>query len=618
MTDRITERAAISAPPSCKCGSRLQAERCCLLDLRSPDLLGEEGAHADTLTQLARLLRLGDREGAYDAARAILEQTPGQREALGCLFNLLREDGQFDAASAAVSRLVLLHPNDPVPAVAATQYFLARGDLARSQYFGRMLVRLGPEAPVAHFLMGRVFLAQNSAPAAEHHFRKALNLMGAMPDGAPTEASHVEAYLALALRRLGRVEEARLIFERLEEGSDLNVEVLLSWAGLEEADRDYARANALLDRARALAPLDSRIATMKAVILRRLKMPEASLAEASTIDDDAQGLTSALLEKGQTFDAMGLYDEAFEAFEAFKQKLRERAGSAYLESDAIAQVNDLRSFFTSGRTQLLPRATVREGHPQPIFIVGFPRSGTTLVEQTLTSHSQIAAGDELPIIDAISGRTQALLHSPFSYPRSLSELWFGDRVQSVEMLRDLYFAEAALHGAVDPGKRWFTDKMPLNEVHLGLIHILFPQSPIVHLVRHPLDVVLSVFSNWLTHGFNCAVSLETAARHYALVAEIIVHYKDVLPLNYCGIRYEDLVSDQEVVVRRVFEYIGEEFDPATLAFHENARPARTASYAQVVEPLYSRSVYRYRHYLKHLSPVIPILEPHITRLGYSI
>ena len=173
-------------------------------------------------------------------------------------------------------------------------------------------------------------------------------------------------------------------------------------------------------------------------------------------------------------------------------------------------------------------------------------------------------------------------------------------------------------GAIAPGKRWFTDKMPLNETHLGLISLLFPQSPIIHLVRHPLDVVLSVFSNGLTHGFYCAYALESTAQHYALIADLIAHYRSVMPLNYHAVRYEELVADQERVVRGMLDFVGEPFDPSTLAFHENARHARTASYAQVTEKLDTRSAYRYRNYLRHLEPVIPILKPAIARLGYEV
>jgi hypothetical protein len=148
--------------------------------------------------------------------------------------------------------------------------------------------------------------------------------------------------------------------------------------------------------------------------------------------------------------------------------------------------------------------------------------------------------------------------------------------------------------------------------------LLFPQSPLLHLTRHPLDVVLSVFSNLLTHGFYCAYSLESAARHYVLIMDLVEHYRTELSLRYLPVRYEDIVDDQEEAIRRVLAFVGEDFDPACLAFHENRRYARTASYAQVSEKLYDRSRYRYRNYLPQLEPVIPILQPTIERLGYAV
>ncbi len=159
-------------------------------------------------------------------------------------------------------------------------------------------------------------------------------------------------------------------------------------------------------------------------------------------------------------------------------------------------VAQLKDFFTESRLKLLPQATVRSDTPQPIFVIGFPRSGTTLVEQTLASHPDISAGDELQIIMSLAERMQALLGSPGSYPMALSELWLGDRAGFLDTLRDLYINEAARVGALDPAKPWFTDKMPLNETHLGLISLLFPQSPVIHLLRHPLDVMVSVILQW--------------------------------------------------------------------------------------------------------------------------
>ena len=261
---------------------------------------------------------------------------------------------------------------------------------------------------------------------------------------------------------------------------------------------------------------------------------------------------------------------------------------------------------------------MRDDVAQPLFILGFPRSGTTLLEQILTSHPRIAAGDELPIISEIATLMPRMLDSPLGYPEALAELWMGDHRDDLGNLRDHYLRRVAQLGIVPAGAGWFTDKMPLNETDTGLIALLFPRSPLLHLVRHPLDVVLSVFSNLLTHGHYCAYALETAAQHYVLVSELVEHYRSQMALRYMAVRYEDLVDDQEATVRRVLDFVGEDFDPSCLAFHENRRYARTASYAQVSEKLYSSSRYRHRNYITHLQPAIDILRPTIERLGYTV
>jgi Sulfotransferase family len=194
----------------------------------------------------------------------------------------------------------------------------------------------------------------------------------------------------------------------------------------------------------------------------------------------------------------------------------------------------------------------------------------------------------------------------------------GDQRDGLNELRDYYLNRAAKSGIFREGVAFFTDQMPLNETHLGLISLLFPQSPILHVIRHPLDVLLSVYSNHLTHGFFCAAQLETIAQHYNLVADLVAHYRQNLNMRYLGVRYEDMVIRQEATLRNILDFIGVDFDPSCLAFERNTRYARTASYAQVTEKLYDRSRYRYRPYLPHLEPVLETLGPVIARLGYAI
>ena len=125
-------------------------------------------------------------------------------------------------------------------------------------------------------------------------------------------------------------------------------------------------------------------------------------------------------------------------------------------------------------------------------------------------------------------------------------------------------------------------------------------------------------SNFFSHGAFCSSTLESAARHLILSADLADHYRGEMDLNYMEVRYEDMVQAQDLTIRKVFDFIGAPFDPAVLSFQENARYARTASYQQVSEGLYDRSRFRYRHYLPHLQPVVPMLTPLIEKLGYEV
>jgi hypothetical protein len=331
-----------------------------------------------------------------------------------------------------------------------------------------------------------------------------------------------------------------------------------------------------------------------------------------------------LAQQGRLLDRMGRYDEAFAAFVAAKQlALADKV--PYRQAEAEAMAAALKGFFTRERIATLRPAARRDDVPQPIFIVGFPRSGTTLVEQTLTLNPRITAGDELHFINRIVGNAPKLLDAPLSYPTALADLWMGDKLNGLDDLRDAYLRDCRDAGLLQRGTAgegrdavWFTDKMPLNEMHLGLIGLLFPQSPVVHLIRHPLDVVLSVFSQNMSHGYDCDTAIESIAHHNVLVADLVAHYRENMALRYLAIRYEDIVERQEDSIRTLMAFIGEDFHPTLLAFDKNPRIARTPSAAQVSEALYTRSRYRYRHYLPQLQPVIPLLRPLIEQLGYGI
>ncbi|HTZ70738.1 MAG TPA: sulfotransferase [Acetobacteraceae bacterium] len=596
----------------CPCGSGLSRARCCELNLAT---LGapEANRHLVPLEEQATSAhRAGDTEGAERLALDVLELAPGRVGALAVLYEIRKTQQNRPAAEALIRRIVTLSPNNFWATNEITLLLLGKGDIAEAELHARNAIRIAPENAQSHYLMGMVMTEAYRPAIGEYHYEKAVELSGQRD---PVLLSNH----ALCLKNQGKMQAARALYQESLASIPDNLHTLLGFARLEEADRNLDAALALLDRAEAVQPGNPSVKLLRAVVLGRKRDAPAAVALLEGMAGEGGALGAGeLLEKGRLLDQMGRYDEAFAAFDEGKKRLREVSGHAYLDAYAAQNAVRLRNFFVAKRLLLLPRAATRTDVAQPLFVVGFPRSGTTLLEQTLTAHPRIAAGDELPFIAELTSLMPRMLDSPLAYPEALAELWMGDRRDELDNLRDHYLRKVSQLGIVPAGAAWFTDKMPLNEVNLGLIALLFPQSPILHLTRHPLDVVVSVFSNLLTHGHYCAYALESIAQHYVLVMDLVEHYQREVNMRYLRVRYEDIVDDQEASIRRVLAFVGEAFDPSCLEFHENRRYARTASYAQVSEKLYDRSRYRYRHYLPHLAPVIPILEQTIERLGYRV
>jgi len=597
----------------CACGSGLNSTRCCKLNLAT---LGSQEASRQLAPVEERAIQAQAANQLDEAERLaidVLELAPNRPRTLAVLYQIRKAQGRRDAAVALITRLVALEPNNFWATNESALLQLGKGDVGGAMRQARNALRIAPENAQSHYLMGMAMTEAQRPATGEYHYNRALELSG-------TRNAVVLANFALCLKNQGKMQQARELYSESLEAEPNNLNSLLGLVRLEEAAGNLAAAMSLLDRAEALDPDNSSALLLRAMVLGRQGDAAAAL---EVLDRIAAAKTTLgpgeSLEKGRLLDRMGRYPEAFAAFDAGKARLREVSGHSYREAYAKQLGARLTRFFTARRLAALPRATHRADVAQPLFVMGFPRSGTTLLEQTLSAHPSIVAGDELPYISEITQLMPRLLDSPLNYPEALSELWMGDHREDLDNLRDYYLRKVDQLGIVPQGRAWFTDKMPLNEMDLGLIHLLFPQSPLLHVTRHPLDVVLSVYSNLLTHGYFCAYALESIAQHFVLVADLVEHYRREIPaLRYLRVRYEDIVDRQEATVREVLAFIGEEFDPRCLDFHENRRYARTASYAQVTEKLYDRSRYRYRNYLPQLEPLLPILQPVIEQLGYEI
>jgi hypothetical protein len=252
-----------------------------------------------------------------------------------------------------------------------------------------------------------------------------------------------------------------------------------------------------------------------------------------------------------------------------------------------------------------------------VFIVGFPRSGTSLLEQILGSHPQIAAGGELEFISDLSGPKGCdITGSETGYPGFLLDADASLAQQHLREMRDYYLDSIRGLGIIDGNTRWVTDKMPHNAVHVGLIRLLFPQSPVIHISRHPFNSCLSAYFANFKSGHRYTSSIESTAAHYAQVMDMLRHYRRI-GIEFLEMHYEDLVTGQEAVTRQVLEYIGAPWDDACLQHHKSERVVKTASYEQVTQKIYTSSLYRYRNYPEAVRRMTPVLRTTIEQFGYT-
>lgn len=294
-------------------------------------------------------------------------------------------------------------------------------------------------------------------------------------------------------------------------------------------------------------------------------------------------------------DRVGEYDRAF-AYATQSNVLR---GGTYERERVERFVSQMTGYFTRHRMSSLARSTLQT--EQPVFLIGMPRSGSTLIEQILSSHPKVAGGGEVPWMFDAGFESARRAGGNTEFPDSLDRLTISD----VDAMAAQYLAKIS---SVAPGMDRFTDKMLSNYLNLGLIALLFPQAKVIHCVRDPLDTCLSCYMTNFATGHEFTRRLDWLGHFYSNYRRLMGHWFTVLDQPILGVRYEALVQDPQAQSRRIFDFLGLGWDERCLRFYENKRPITTSSAQQVRRPIYSSSVGRWRHYEKQLMPLRRELE----------
>ncbi len=280
-----------------------------------------------------------------------------------------------------------------------------------------------------------------------------------------------------------------------------------------------------------------------------------------------------------------------------------RIGILYNADDTTARVSKIKRTYT--RAFFEARAGAGCTAADPIFIVGLPRSGSTLIEQILSSHSAVEGTMELPEIISMTRllRRQSDSEQVTPYHDVLAELDHA----ALRQLGEQYIERTRVQRK--SSAPFFIDKMPNNFVHIGLIQLALPNAHIIDARRHPLACCLSGFKQHFARGQNFSYDLADIGRYYHDYVELMAHFDEVLPGRIHRVIYEDMVDNTEAEVRRLLDYCGLAFEPACLRFYENDRPVRTASSEQVRRPIYRDGIDHWQHYAEWLSPLQEALGP---------
>jgi tetratricopeptide (TPR) repeat protein len=297
---------------------------------------------------------------------------------------------------------------------------------------------------------------------------------------------------------------------------------------------------------------------------------------------------------GKIYDECGRYDEAFECYRLANQ-IR-NAGVAYQPEDVVRMTDAIMDVFNRDflAQPLAPVSISRS----PLFIVGMPRSGTTLLANILSHHHAIGTAGELPAIIEFAPDFVELAKKGFPYPQAVKQL------TPAALTRLVNNYEQRLTRDMGPeAPLYMIDKNPLNFRHLGFISRLFPQSRIIHCTRHPLDTVLSNYFVRFPLNLDYSFDLRNIGHFYREYARLMEHWRNVLPLKMIEISYEAMVLNLEPTARRALEFLGLEWDERCLSPHTNPCAVETASQWQVRQPVYRHALERWRHYEKHLNPL---------------
>lgn len=426
--------------------------------------------------------------------------------------------------------------------------------------------------------------------------------------------------LGVVLKDLDRWDEAIACYRRALALSPSYADAHFNLMQAAETGNDMELLRTAVAAAKQSCGPDPRLAMGEAWLLRRERDYEKARAALEAVPPSENADPTFLSERayllGDLCDRLTDTEAAYAAFLEGGRRARATLAAARANpAGFVARIETLSHRFTPDWVASWSKAASTDARAAPVFMIGFPRSGTTLLDSVLRSHHAIAVAEEKP---AVTAMRRALARLPGGEPDGIAAIG----ADGLATLRQAYFSELDRHLSAPDRDRIVIDKLPLNIVEVGLIHRVFPDAKFLLVLRHPCDCVLSCFmqSFRLNDAMANFLDLEHSAALYDRVFRLWETYRRVLPLAVHASRYEDLVTDFDGTLSPILEFLGVEWDDGVRNYAETARSRgriSTPSYNQVTEPIYTRASGRWESYRAHMEPVLPPLLDWAEKLGYG-
>ncbi len=512
---------------------------------------------------------------AETACAEILASAPEQPDALQILGNIRARSGDTRAAEPLFERARAAAPGNIFILNSLGGVYASNGRLAEAREALEAALRIDGKFPWALQNLGGILMQVGERAGARRCFEQALK----------TDPGHVESIASLAdlAEKENRLDEARTLAEKaLSHAPDLPAARLVL-AQLDLRTGDYGAVET----------------AMRDLLTRRVR---------PNIEGTARN------HLGRALEGLGHYEEAFACFAGANELDRAANEQRFAQAEfagSPASIERLTAFMRETDPSAWSRPPA-DGPRDPVFLVGFPRSGTTLLQQALAGHPEVSTLEERDNFREANG--------PLLLEPGALKGWSSIPPARLTDLRRAYWrsVEKGLAGGGTRGV--YIDKLPMNLAVLPMVHLLFPEAKVIFALRDPRDVIVSCFRS--RFEMNAAMyqflSLDSAARYYDSVMGVAQVARERLPIALHVQRYEDLVGDLRGEAEKLVSFLGLPWTEEVLKYTETAsrRTVRTPSATQVIRPIYRSAIGQWRHYERALAPVLPVLEPWVTKYGY--